>query len=330
MKIGAYLKKRSQYWAQLENLNNRLQSVGAKSLTGEDAANLAKHYRNTCSDLAMANENKLPSQTVRYLHNLVARAHNLFYGSTAWVLGGFLHNVFVYAPRRVLNDPCVQVASLLFFGLFSIAAVCASNEELFPNFAERVLGTEQIEQFEEMYSHSIQDSRIDQSHYVFMSAFYIQHNTSIGLRCFGSGILILPCIYELLQNAAVLGSTFGYMARDSAMGGENFFQFVTAHGPFELTAIVLAAAAGLRVGIGLFVTHGLARISSVRKAANDAIPIIFSSVTLFILAAFTEACISPTGLPYIFKALWAIFSSICMMIYFVVLGSQESEEFHAA
>ena len=46
------------------------------------------------------------------------------------------------------------------------------------------------------------------------------------------------------------------------VGGDNFFEFVTAHGPFELTAIALAAAAGLRLGIGVFHTAGLTRRDS--------------------------------------------------------------------
>ena len=50
--------------------------------------------------------------------------------------------------------------------------------------------------------------------------------------------------------------------------GDHFFEFVTAHGPFELTAIALAAGAGLRLGVGLFATAGLTRLDSVRENAS--------------------------------------------------------------
>ncbi len=324
MKIGTYLKKRSDSWLELEKLASKLSSDSAKKMTGEQAAEFAQYYRSTCSDLAMANENKLPSQTVRYLHNLVARSHNTMYGSGATAVRGFLDSVFSHTPRRVLNDVCVQIASVLFFGIFALAALFAENEEAFPKFAERVLGNTQIQGLEDMYAEPI-GTQVNQEHYIMMSAYYIQHNTSIGLRCFGAGILILPCLYELVMNAVVLGASFGYMARDSSVGGENFMQFVTAHGPFELTAIVLSAAAGLRLGVGLFITHGFTRFDSLRRSAQDSVPIIMSAVALFILAALTEGCISPTNIPYVLKALWAIGSSICMMIYFVILGSIESE-----
>jgi len=125
----------------------------------------------------------------------------------------------------------------------------------------------------------------------------------------------------------VLGASFGYMARDDVDAGKNFFEFVTAHGPFELTAIVLAAAAGLRLGGGLFFTNGMTRITSLQVQAGHALPVIIAASVLFVLAAFTEGFISPSPLPYTLKALWAVLSSTSLMFYFVVLGapSEDSE-----
>jgi uncharacterized membrane protein SpoIIM required for sporulation len=320
MKIGAYLKKRSENWTELERLNDTIGAGKTGSMSGKEAAKFSQHYRSACSDLAMSSEHKLPVPTVRYLHNLVARSHNNLYGMSGVALRNLAHQVFVVAPKKVLNDICVQISSVLFFGLFAAAALCAFSEHAFPGFAERVLGEAQIQNLENMYEEPI-GSNVGQAHYIYMSARYIQNNTSIGLRCFGEGILILPCLYELIFNAVVLGASFGYMARESSIGGENFLQFVTAHGPFELTAISLSAAGGLRLGVGLFVTNGLKRLESLKLAAINAVPIIMSAVVLFILAAFTEGCISPTPLPYILKAMWAIVSSVVMMVYFVVLGS---------
>jgi uncharacterized membrane protein SpoIIM required for sporulation len=321
MKIGKYLKQRSDSWMELERLNTQLTSKKARHLTGEDVAKFAQHYRSTCSDLAMANENKLPTASVRYLHGLVSHSHRVLYGSGIRAVHNLMRSIFVTTPRRVLNDVCVQIASLLFFGLFAISALCGYAEDRFPGFAERVVGEKGVDDLENSFKEPI--GQTNSQHYVMMSAYYIQHNTSIGLRCFGTGLLVLPCILEVISNAVVLGASFGYMARDSSMGGENFMEFVTAHGPFELTAIALAAAAGLKIGVGIFITVGYRRLTSTKRAAIEAIPIIMSSVVLFILAAFTEGCISPTPLPYIIKAMWAVASSLGMMIYFVVLGSAE-------
>ena len=81
-----------------------------------------------------------------------------------------------------------------------------------------------------------------------MAGFYIQHNTGIGLQCFAWGLLVVPGMLVTMFNAITLGAAFGYMARPDVPEGENFFHFVTAHGPFELTAIVLSAGRGPAAG----------------------------------------------------------------------------------
>jgi uncharacterized membrane protein SpoIIM required for sporulation len=118
---------------------------------------------------------------------------------------------------------------------------------------------------EEMYSEQISGRNAQLSGAMF--GFYQQHNTSIGLKCFAAGLLFgVGGLFELMFNAGVLGAAFGHMAQ--APQRANFFEFVTAHGPFELTAIVVSAAAGMRLGFSLIATQGLTRAASLRKAGK--------------------------------------------------------------
>jgi uncharacterized membrane protein SpoIIM required for sporulation len=94
-----------------------------------------------------------------------------------------------------------------------------------------------------------------------------------------------------------------------------------------LTAVVLSAGAGLRIGIGLLVTHGLSRLDSLKKSGWEAVPILAAGIILFFLAALIEGFISPSALPapltpfsYHCKAAVALFCSGVLMFYFVVLG----------
>jgi uncharacterized membrane protein SpoIIM required for sporulation len=153
-----------------------------------------------------------------------------------------------------------------------------------------------------------------------MAGFYIYNNTGIGLKCFAGGLLVIPGILITTFNAAILGASFGYMARPEVHEGANFFHFVTAHGPFELTAIVLSAGAGLRLGLSWMKTDGLTRTASLLKTAREAMPIMGAAMALFLLAALIEAFLSPSAAPYVVKALVAILSSGLLMFYFVVLG----------
>lgn len=317
MNIVSLLEQRRHGWEELERLCDQMQSRGKTRDRAAGAARFASLYRSACADLALAEAYQLPPATVEYLHRLVGRAHNQLYRSRNFSLARSVDMLIHQAPQRIFADPCVHVCGLLFFGLFWLSMLLGMSEERLPNFPAQVVGEAQLEQMESNFE---QELNAGFDHYVMMASFYIRHNTGIGLQCFAYGILIIPCIFTLAYNAVALGTSFGYMARDSTIGGENFFEFVTAHGPFELTAIVLSAAAGLRLGIGLISTAGLYRGDSLKVNAIRAIPVIAAAAGLFFLAAVTEGFISPSPLPYWFKAVWAILASGAMTFYFVVLG----------
>ncbi len=324
MNVATLLEKRRVQWTELERLCDAMEVRGkTDSARGpghrgaEGVSRFSTLYRAACADLALADAYQLPPGTVTYLHRLVARAHNQLYRANRFEPNRWHDVILRQAPQQIFADPCVRVATFVFFGLFALSMYLGANEELFPNFAQNMVGETQLESLEEMYDEPL-DASLD--HYVMMSSFYIRHNTGIGLQCFAYGILIIPCLFTLAFNAVALGTMFGYMARPEVSGGDNFYHFVTAHGPFELTAIALAAAAGLRLGVGLFSTGGLSRMDSVRKSAMRAVPVISASAVLFCMAAFTEGFLSPSPAPYTVKAMWAIMSSGLISFYFVILG----------
>ncbi|MHC5542417.1 stage II sporulation protein M, partial [Singulisphaera rosea] len=230
-------------------------------------------------------------------------------------------SLFGEAPRRLRSDPALRIAALVFYGGFLICALLAAGR---PGFSQKILPEAYLDQMDEMYSHSFTDrgkageegiSRND----TLMAGFYIQHNTSIGLQCFAWGLALgLGSLYELFSNAMILGTVFGHMATSPNAG--NFYTFVTAHAPFELTAIVLSGAAGLRLGFGLIDTQGQSRLGSLRREARNALPTVGASVVLFILAAFVEGYVSASPLPYSYKAGFAIFSTLLLLAYLTLGG----------
>ena len=329
MNVAKILDERRAQWQELEQLCDSMETSGRTEKTGKNqhrgaagVARFASLYRSACADLALADAYQLPPGTVTYLHRLVARAHNQLYRAGKLSPYQWVDVVFQQAPKQIYSDPCVRIASVIFFGLFLLAMTIGSNEALFPQFAQRIVGEQSLSNMEESYREPLNAAG---STYIARAAFYIRHNTGIGLRCFAYGILIIPCLYTLAFNAVQLGTSFGYMSQVEGPSGDHFFEFVTAHGPFELSAIALAAAAGLRLGVGLFYTNGLSRLDSIRENGKRSVPIMAASAILFVLAAFTEGFISPSPLPYVIKAFWAVGSSSLISFYFVILGFPQNE-----
>lgn len=318
MKVAELLEDRRQNWQELERLCDELQNRRRKNLAPSAISRFESLYRAACADLALADAYQLPPNTVQYLHRLVGRAHNQLYRSRRFDWQSWGHKLLHEVPQRIFSDRCVQVAFVLFWSIFILSGIMASWKDAFPRYAETVLTRGGIEQLEQSFSQSLKDRPISDNQ--VMAGFYIWHNTSIGLKCFAMGVFVIPGVATMLFNAAYLGAAFGYMARPDIEEGKNFFEFVTAHGPFELTAIVLSAGAGLRLGMSYLNTLGLTRADSMRRTATDAMPIMGAAMAMFFAAALIEGFVSPSSLPYWLKALVAILSSGMLTFYFLILG----------
>lgn len=324
MKVADLLRQRRQNWQELEQLCGQLENRRKSNLGAKTISQFTSLYRAACADLALADAYQLPPNTVQYLHRLVGRAHNQLYRTQSFDFASWGRVLFKEVPQKIFGDPCVQVCFLLFWGMFLAAAFLAASPQRWPGFAEAMVGQEQIDQLENSFSEPIQgrDPRANP----IMASMYIQHNTGIGLQCFAGGLLVIPGLVITVFNAGSIGAMFGYMARPDIPEGQNFFHFVTAHGPFELTAVVLSAAAGLRLGLSWVRTVGWSRGASLRRTAKDAMPLMSAAMLMFFLAAMIEGFLSPSAAPYAAKAAVSVISSGLLMFYFVVLGFPKRDD----
>ncbi|MFW6168876.1 MAG: stage II sporulation protein M [Planctomycetota bacterium] len=312
MKVAELLEQRRERWLELDQLCLQLDS---KRKDPRAVSRFVSLYRAACADLALADAYQLPPNTVQYLHQLVGRAHNQLYRSRPFDYRVWRQTLLVDVPQRLLRDRCVQTAFVLFWATFIGSGMMAYYQ---PDWGPQVMPAEMIEQLEANFSTPLEGRGAEMDY--TMAAFYIWNNTSIGLRCFVFGILVVPGLFETLHNSLILGAAFGYMGRPDIPQGANFFNFVTAHGPFELTAIVLAAGAGLRLGMGWIHTRGLTRVASLQQNAREAMPVMGISMLLFFFAAMIEGFVSPTALPYPFKAGVGIITAGVLAFYCLFLG----------
>jgi len=314
MKVSDLLESRRGNWRELEKLCNQMEGGSKRALPAQTVTRFSALYRAACADLALADSYQLPAGTVQYLHRLVGRAHNQLYRSQTFTIATWARQLLVDVPQRLFADNCLRLAFCIFWGMFLLSAFMAYTT---PGFAERVMGKQMIMQLEEMYSEPIDGRDVGLSG--TMAGFYVFNNAGIGLRCFAFGLLFgVGGVYTTTFNAAVLGAAFGHMA--TLPQRENFFHFVTAHGPFELTAIVMSAAAGMRLGFSLVDTRGLTRTAALRRASEQAMPTMCAAIIMFVLAALIEGFLSPSAAPYWIKASVAVLSAGSLMFYFVALG----------
>ena len=324
MKVADLIAARQPNWIELENLCS---TMGKGSMAPEQVHRFSTLYRAACADLALAEAYQLPPNTVVYLHRLVAKAHNQLYRSRSYRWDHWIDVIFKQTPQRIFHDPCVHIATVIFWGLFALSTFLAYDDARWPGFCENVLTQDKMVETKEMHTYS-QDGYGSVAGNSFMFGFYVFNNAWIGLSCFVSMLAVLPGLVTLAFNATYLGTIFGYMFRpEVGDASQNFQRFVTAHGPFELSAIVLSAGAGLRIGTGWIRTNGLTRLDSLLKSGRDALPIAMTAVILFCLAAVIEGFISPEpSVPWAVKGAIALITSFGLLFFLVVLGFPTSEE----
>ncbi len=324
MKVSDLLKSRQASWGELERLCSLIEGSVRRKLDPAMLARFSSLYRSACADLALADAYRLPPTTIHYLHRLVGRAHNQLYRSRRFNVGTWTRQLMVDVPRRLFSDNCLRLAFCIFWGMFLLSGFMAYTV---PGYSEQVMGKLWTMQLEEMYSEPIQGRDAGASGGMAgggMAGFYIRHNTSIGLQCFAFGLLFgVAGLFVTATNAAMLGASFGHMA--AGPHADNFYHFVTAHGPFELTAIVLSAAAGMKLGFSLIDTRGLTRTASLRRTAVEAMPTMGAAMVMFLLAALIEAFLSPSASPYWVKASVAVLSGALLVVYFLVLGYPQED-----
>ncbi|MGO8751201.1 MAG: stage II sporulation protein M [Thermoguttaceae bacterium] len=314
MKVSDLLDSRRANWHELEHLCSRLEGKSRRTIEAPAVSRFATLYRAACADLALADAYQFPPGTIQYLHQLVGRAHNQLYRSHTFRFGTWLRQLFLGVPQRLFNDNALRLAFCIFWGPFLLSMFLAYSSR---EYAEQVMGDAMLGQLEENFSKPMAGR--DPNENLAMAGFYIQHNGTIGLQCFAFGMFFgIGGLVLTISNAQVLGAAFGHMAGTEQW--ENFSNFVTAHGPFELTGIVLMSAAGMRLGFSMIDTRGLTRSASLERAAEQSVPTMCAGVMLFGMAAVIEAFLSPTAAPYALKVAVAAASVLLMLFYFVILG----------
>jgi uncharacterized membrane protein SpoIIM required for sporulation len=222
------------------------------------------------------------------LESLAQRAHRLVYrrrndGSARW-----RDLALVKIPQAVREQRGYVLAATLLFALPLLMAGWAAWSD--PGFILHLLNARDVQNFEQMYGPGngpFGRERAAEGDWQ-MFAFYIMNNIGIGFQCFAAGLFAgVGSAFFLAFNGVYAGAVGGYLI---AIGyGENFLSFVVTHGAFELTAIVLSGAAGLRIGHSWIAPGRRTRLAALRESAMECVPVLVAVISLLVIAAAVEA-----------------------------------------
>jgi uncharacterized membrane protein SpoIIM required for sporulation len=117
------------------------------------------------------------------------------------------------------------------------------------------------------------------------------NNIQVGIIAFAGGFIWgIPTALVMILNGANLGVAGGAFASVGQL--DKFFGLILPHGLLELTAVVIAGAAGLRFGWALIAPGDQSRAEALGAEARRAVVIVLGLVVAFAVAGFIEGFIT--------------------------------------
>jgi uncharacterized membrane protein SpoIIM required for sporulation len=289
-----WIDSRKDNWNRLDLLLRQVEAHGVRSLSASDLRDLGLLYRQAAADLSAARADPSSRSLENYLNRLAGRAHNFVYSgrrvSAASVWQFFAHGY----PRllRRLSGYVLLATTIAVFG----AALGAVITQVRPGFGVMMLGADRVADLDRhrMWTESILSAKPQ------TSSMIMTNNITVCFLTFAGGITAgLFTLFELFHNGLNIGAVATVCAQHHM--ALSLWSFIAAHGALELPSIMLAGAAGLRLGAGILFPGLLSRRDALALAGSEAIQLLSGTIPLLIVAGTLEAFLSPTHAPIALK-----------------------------
>jgi len=313
--VDEFIARREADWRELETLLRRAAGCGLRDFTGAELERFGRLYRLASGDLAVAQRDYAADRVRLYLEQLVARAHPYVYqrdvsdwhGLLAFFAVGFPRLYRAHAPYVLVSAAvlCLPALAAYFAALLSPVA----QEVLVPASLLHVIRQGQ------MWTDIPEGMRPAES------TFLMTHNLQVAILAFAGGVLAgLGTLYVLLQNGLLLGAVLGAcQAHGLALP---LLAFISPHGYLELSDVVIAGAAGLRLGYPLLAPGLRPRRVALMAGARDAVRLLVGGAPLLVVAGLLEAFVSPSDLPATAKLVIGPLTGVALYSYLLLAGRQ--------
>jgi uncharacterized membrane protein SpoIIM required for sporulation len=145
------------------------------------------------------------------------------------------------------------------------------------------------------------------------------NNVWVAAEALTFGILLaIPTVYVLLANAVNVGVDAGFMIGHGKAA--LFFGLIMPHGMLELSAVFLAAAAGLRLGWTIIDPGDRPRGAALAQEGRAMFTITVGMIAVLAVSGAIEAFVTPSSLPTWARISIGVVAVTAFLSYVLVLG----------
>lgn len=317
----AFEKSSAAHWQRYDELIGQFGNK-KKGTSSDELYELPVLYQKLCTQYSIALERSYSPALISDLHEKVYKGHTLLYrkkGQIRWRFIEFFLSRFPWQLRRHARHFWLA-AAIFYLPAILMGMACFLNSDMLYS----IMPESQVSNMETMYSPqrgalgrtAERESDTD----LMMFGYYIWNNISIGFRSYAMGILFgVGTVFALGFNGVIIGGVAGHLTGIGYSG--TFWPFVSGHSAFELTALVICGAAGLRLAQPIFAPGRFTRVHGLKIAGRESVELVLGAAVMLVAAAFIEAFwSSSTWIQPQLKYAVGVFFWVLLISYFLSAG----------
>ncbi|MDR0742965.1 MAG: stage II sporulation protein M [Tannerella sp.] len=315
MREVSFIRQNIEKWKSLEKVTDH----AATRHPGE----LADAYMEITADLSFSRAHYPTSRITIYLNNLASALHNQLYKNkkenysrliTFWTHE--IPEVMRQSQRELLYSFSVFILSAF------IGVISAMNDD---SFARLILGNGYVDMTLSNIESGDPMGVYSSSGKLSMFLRIVFNNIGVSFRVFALGIFSgFGTGFVLFFNGVMVGTFQTFFFQHNA-GWESALA-IWLHGTFEISAIIIAGAAGFALGNGWLFPGTYSRRYAFLQGAKRGLKIIAGLIPVFIVAGFIESYLTRhTEYPAFIRLSIILFSLVCVICYYIILPQFKSQ-----
>ena len=309
MKEVIFIRQNIEKWKSLEKTVDRIST--------QNPSELADAYTEITTDLSFSRAHYPKSRITLYLNNLASALHHQLYKNKKEKYGRIITFWTNEIPEVMYRSQRELLYSFLVFGIcVFIGVISVMNDD---SFVRLILGNGYVDMTLRNIENGTPMEVYNKTSELRMFLNITFNNIYVSFVTFAMGIFTgFGTGFLLLRNGIMLGAFQAFCFQQN-VGVESMLA-IWLHGTFEISAIIVAGAAGFALGNGWLFPGTYSRGYAFKQGAKRGLKIIVGLIPVFITAGFIESYLTRhTEYPDFVRLSIILFSLFSVIYYYIVL-----------
>lgn len=304
MREGLFIKKNIDKWKQYQYE------------PASDPDEMASEFTDLVNDLGYAKTFYPQSRVTQYLNGLASRIYLGIYRNKREEVSRFARFWKTELPLVVRKYHREILYSFVIFLAFAlIAAFSAAHDE---TFVRGVMGDRYVDMTEDNITRGDPFGVYKQPDRLSMFFHIALNNIQVSFTIFIAGFLIsLGTVWQLMRNGVMIGA-FQYYFFSRGLGWKSVL-VIWIHGTLEISAIIIAGAAGIILGNSILFPGTHTRLHSLKRGGKDGLKLMIGLVPVFIVAAFLEGFVTRYSAMPVWLSLLILTGSLSFVVWYFIV-----------